>query len=300
MKHTLRVVVSAPLLVLLVLVVASLPELLAVRRGSLVLEVRAPISRIIDYLTAVTTGEVFTYRAGRMERSFVSDLPDYLRTSFVFATVGTAVGLIIGSVAGFRAALAHRKRLFDVIAFLGNIPDFLFIVLSQLAVIGITRLTGVRIARVGSAGLARQAILLPVIALSLYPAVAAMRVVRNRVDRIRTSEYLIGARARGLSRRSIVWRHVFAGVYPILGAETIRIHAVTVGGLFIAERLFNVAGVTRWLFNYAFILPTASQLARYQYAHVVNCLIALMVIYLVGLVLINAMLLLVRRGLVRE
>lgn len=194
MKETMRVVVMAPLLVLLVFLVASLPERLAVRSASLVLEVHAPISRIIDYLTGVATGDVFSsYRAGRMEQSFASDLPDYLRISFLFATVGTTIGLIVGSAAGFRAALANRRRRFDVIVFLGSIPDFLFIVLSQLAVIGITRLTRVRIARAGSAGLARPAILLPIVALSLYAAVAAMRGVRERINRIRTIEYLVGA-----------------------------------------------------------------------------------------------------------
>lgn len=300
MNRTLRVLVSAPLLVFIVLVVASLPELLAVRRGSVVFVVREPARRVIGYLKDLPEGDVFEYTAGRMERDFFGDLPDYFPTSFVYATCGTAIGLLLGCAVGFYTALVGRRRVFDVLTFVGGIPDFLFIVLIQLGVIGITQLTGVRIARVGSSGVTRQAILLPIIALSLYPTVAAMRVVRDRVDQIRTREYLVGARARGLSRATIVWRHVFAGVYPILQVETIRIFALTVGGLFIAERLFNLTGLTRWLFNYAFVLPTPSRLGMYQYAHVVNCLLALVVLYMAGLVLLQLVLAAARRVLVRE
>jgi ABC-type dipeptide/oligopeptide/nickel transport system permease component len=300
MSRHLRALASAPLLFLVVLIVASLPELVAVRRGSLTLMVDEPVQRIVRYLQDLPAGGVFVYRAGRMEREFFSDLPDYLRTSFVFATVGTAVGLIIGSALGFHTALTQRKRAFDVLVFLGNIPDFLFIVLAQLAVIGITSVTGIRIARVGSSGVTRQATLLPIIALSLYPMVATMRVVRARVETIRTREYLVGARARGLPQATILWRHVFAGVYPILQVEIGRVFALTLGSLFIAERLFNLTGLTRWLFNYAFVLPTSSRLGFYQYPHVVNCLVALMAVYLVGLAVLQVLLTIARRLLVHE
>ncbi len=86
---------------------------------------------------------------------------------------------------------------------------------------------------------------LPSVALSLMPMAYISRLMRVSMLEILSSDYVRTARAKGLSRPAVVWKHCFRNAFlPVLsylGPAT----AMTLTGSFVVEHVFNIAGMGR-------------------------------------------------------
>jgi peptide/nickel transport system permease protein len=178
----------------------------------------------------------------------------------------------------------NLRRAESVLSGLGLIPDFLLALLLQIAVIGITVATGVRIARVASLG-SHTALLLPLIVMTLYPAIAFMQIAADQVHHFRGEQFVGNLVARGISRRRIYRRHLLPGVLDAVRRELPRILGTHVATLFITERVFQSRGLVRWMFAYTFLETGELQLGGYQYAFMVHCLIAIITVVAVSYLL---------------
>ncbi|MCK4542377.1 MAG: ABC transporter permease subunit [Spirochaetales bacterium] len=260
------------------LLFAALPEILAIRQGHLYLNWKQPFQAISGYFERIREGTVFEYRIGPSTRYFLKDFPSFMSTSLCYVFLSGALGTTLGIILGMKFSDRERKVYHELLGILGSVPDFIIIILLQLAVISIYLATGLRIARVATGG-SHSALLLPLIAMSLFPMVYVMRLVSNQAHVIRGEQYILNAHARGIHKRSIFFRHILPGVFRGVKSELPRVFGLIMANLFIAERLFNMPGITRIIFSYGFRTPQSWRLSDYQYHLVVNSLLALIIVF---------------------
>ena len=91
--------------------------------------------------------------------------------------------------------------------------------------------------------------ILPGIALSLLPMAYIARLTRVSMLDVLGNDYVRTARAKGLSRSKIIWKHclrnAFLPVLSFLGPA----FAATLTGSFVVEKVFNVPGLGRHFVN---------------------------------------------------
>ena len=92
-------------------------------------------------------------------------------------------------------------------------------------------------------------LILPVFTLSLAGVAAIARQTRSSVLEVRRQDYITTARAKGLSERSVLLRHILRNsLLPIITIMGLQIAALF-GGSVILERLFAIPGLGRLAFE---------------------------------------------------
>lgn len=94
-----------------------------------------------------------------------------------------------------------------------------------------------------------KTMILPAVALGLPLSAVLMRFVRSSVLEVLGQEYVRTARAKGIPRRQVLFRHVLpnAGI-PILTIVGIQV-AGLLGGTVIIEQIFGLPGVGRYVYE---------------------------------------------------
>ena len=91
--------------------------------------------------------------------------------------------------------------------------------------------------------------ILPAIALALMPMAYIARLTRVAMLDILGDDYVRTARAKGLPRRTVIWRHCFRNaflpVFTFLGPAA----AATLTGSFVVEYVFNIPGLGQHFVN---------------------------------------------------
>lgn len=92
-------------------------------------------------------------------------------------------------------------------------------------------------------------VILPVLALALPIAAALERLQSRSISEALLAPSIIAARARGVSRRRIVWRHAFRlSLRPVLGVYGIMIGAL-ISGSFVVEYVMTWPGLGRLMYD---------------------------------------------------
>lgn len=98
---------------------------------------------------------------------------------------------------------------------------------------------------------------MPLFTLSLYHWATLGRVARATVLNERGKEYVIAARARGVTENSLIWRHVYRNVIsPSLTSMALSAASI-VTGVFVAEIIFDFNGVSFIIVNAMSGIPDA-------------------------------------------
>ncbi|WP_374566088.1 ABC transporter permease [Ideonella sp.] len=94
-----------------------------------------------------------------------------------------------------------------------------------------------------------QALLLPAVALAVVQAAVLARWVRSSVLDVMRDDYVRTARAKGLSRRATLWRHVLRNaMIPVLTVIGLQF-AFLISGTVVVEQVFVLPGVGRLVFQ---------------------------------------------------
>jgi peptide/nickel transport system permease protein len=98
-------------------------------------------------------------------------------------------------------------------------------------------------------GAALNSLILPAVALALPQAAILARVTRSALIEVMHEDYIRTARAKGISRRGVLWRHALQNalipVLTILGLQ----FAFLVTGTIIIENVFYLPGLGRLVFQ---------------------------------------------------
>jgi len=170
---------------------------------------------------------------------------DVLRSALpVSVTLGIfamAIALVLGSLVGALAAV-RRGGVFDYVslfAALGGISLPGFVVAGVFIVIFSDRLHWFPSAGWGTF----SDMVLPAFALALMPLAYIARLTRASMIDVLSADFVRTARAKGLGRGTVIWRHCFRNaflpVFSFLGPAA----AATLTGSFVVEQVFNIPGL---------------------------------------------------------
>ena len=170
---------------------------------------------------------------------------DVLRASLpISITLGLfamAIALLVGSFVGTLAAV-RRGGVFDYVSLLAALAGISlpgFVVAGVLIVIFSDKLDWFPSA--GWGGISHM--ILPAFALSLMPMAYIARLTRASMIDVLGADYVRTARAKGLGRPAVIWRHCFRNaflpVFSFLGPAA----AATLTGSFVVEKVFNINGL---------------------------------------------------------
>ena len=181
-----------------------------------------------------------------------SMLTERLRSTFVLGVLAFGVAAVAGTALGITSAL-NRNRLPDygaVLVSTGGAALPAFVVGIMLIYVFATQLhwlptQGWTLA-VGlvPGWLPRpEQMVLPVITLALLPMAYLARITRASLLEVLQQDYMRTARAKGLSRRSIVWQHGMRNAAIPIVSIMGPVAATLLTGSFIVENMFGVPGV---------------------------------------------------------
>ncbi len=101
----------------------------------------------------------------------------------------------------------------------------------------------------GGIGPALKALLLPAVSLAVVQSAILARVTRSAVLDVMRDDFVRTARAKGLSRRAVLWRHVLRNaMVPVLTVMGLQF-ANLVTGTIVVENVFSLPGVGRLVFQ---------------------------------------------------
>lgn len=211
------------------------------------------ILRYLSWLGGFLTGDLgrsYTYSVPVAqlvaERSAVS-LPLALIALFLSTIIAIPVGLY---------AASHRGKASDTLAMGASqlgvaIPNFWFALLLVYVFAIALRLLPAGGFPGWSAGVwpALKALILPAIALALPQAAILARVTRSALLDVLNEDYIRTARAKGLPRNTVLWRHALRNalipVFTILGLQ----FSFLLAGTIIIENVFYLPGLGRLVFQ---------------------------------------------------
>lgn len=156
-------------------------------------------------------------------------------TAFLIATA-------IGVPFGVAAALRNRRivdRALMVFAVLGvSVPAF--IVASLLQYVFAYRLGWLPVGGWGQTGLQ---IVIPALALAGFPVAFVSRLVRSSMLAVLNADYIRTARAKGLSRMTVVVRHALRNALLPVVTYSGPLLAALITGSFVVENIFAIPGL---------------------------------------------------------
>ena len=198
------------------------------------------------------------------ERRSVGDmvaarLPISIQIGLAATILSLAVGLPLGVIASFR----HNRFLDQFIVgssvFVNAIPIFVTAPLMMLFFVVILDIMDVPF---GWKGLFNTQVILPVVILALGPLPTIIRQTRAGMLEVFSEDYIRTARAKGLSQRLIVVRHMLRPVMiPVATSVGLILISLVNGALFI-ELIFNIPGFGKmtiqgvWTVDYPIIMAT--------------------------------------------
>ncbi len=186
-------------------------------------------------------------------------IAERLRVTLPLALLAMALTTVLALTLGIYAASRHNK-LGDVGVMLGSqlgiaVPSFWFAILLIL-------LFAVKLQWVSAGGFpgwtedegggvwaGLVALALPALALALVQAAILARVTRSSVLEVMREDYVRTARAKGLSRRATLWKHVLRNaMIPVLTIMGLQF-ANLITGTIVIENVFVLPGIGRLVFQ---------------------------------------------------
>ncbi|MDR6633675.1 peptide/nickel transport system permease protein [Phyllobacterium sp. 1468] len=216
---------------------------------------QGPAHRFKAYASALARGDLGWSTA--FERPVASVILERLPITLLLMGVATALAFVLGSLLGVIAGAylgSFRDRFLSTSSLaLYAVPGFwLGLVLIVIFAVDLRWLPsgGIESVASGKTGPARVAdigahLILPVASLAMVYLALYLRLMRDRMSEIWRDPFVNALKARGLSRRRIVWRHVARNavlpVVTMLGLQA----AAMLGGSVVVESVFAIPGFGR-------------------------------------------------------
>lgn len=199
---------------------------------------RPLVERYVGFLGRAVTGDLG--ESYRSREPVTKMILDQARPTLELAAGGLAVGLSLGLILGMIAGLKPNSwvdTLCMVVALAGiSMPSFWIGML-------LIYLFGMTLGWVPIVGTGLNALILPSISVGLYIAGGFARLVRASMIEAMNQDYIRTARAKGLSRGKIAFKHALRNaLIPPVTLLGIQI-AVLIGGAVVTENVFARPGL---------------------------------------------------------
>jgi len=232
------------------------PESLAALNAKLGLD-RPPLQRYLGWVNGLAHGR--TANSISYDTPTAELIAGRLKVTLPLALMAMSLSVVLALALGVYAASRHN-RLGDVGVMTASqvgiaIPNFWFAILLIL-------LFAVQLQWVSAGGFpgwseddggglwqGLRALLLPALALAVVQAAILTRVTRSAVLEVMREDFVRTARAKGLTRRQALWRHVLRNaMIPVLTVMGLQF-ANLVTGTIVVENVFVLPGLGRLIFQ---------------------------------------------------
>jgi peptide/nickel transport system permease protein len=235
---------------------SATPESLAALNTRLGLD-RPPLERYGRWMTGLVQGR--TANSISYDTPTAELISERLRVTLPLALLAMGLSVALSLALGVYAAARHN-RLGDYGVMAASqlgiaLPSFWFAILLIL-------LFAVKLQWVSAGGFpgwseddggglweGLKSLLLPALALALVQAAILARVTRSAVLEVMREDFVRTARAKGLSRRQALWRHVLRNaMIPVLTVMGLQF-ANLITGTIVVENVFVLPGIGRLIFQ---------------------------------------------------
>jgi oligopeptide transport system permease protein len=199
----------------------------------------------VDYLWNVLHGDFgpsFTQRSRTVSDIIGSTFPVSLKLGLIAMAIAILVGLTLGTF----GAIRHNSAIdyvTGIVAIAGiSTPSYVVVSLLVLVFASTFHLlpTG------GWDGIASTKVIIPAIALALYPAAVLARYTRSSMLEVMSTDYVRTARAKGLQPSAVIVRHgIRNSMLPVLTVSGIILADVITGSFFV-ETVYSIPGLGRY------------------------------------------------------
>lgn len=235
---------------------SATPESLAALEAQLGLD-RPPLQRYLDWTGDLLRGE--TARSISYDTPTAELIGERLQVTLPLAVIAMVLTVVLALALGLFAAARHN-RLGDVGVMAASqvgiaMPNFWFAILLILVF-------AVKLQWVSAGGFpgwtedegggpweGLKALLLPAIALAMVQAAILARVTRSAVLEVMREDFVRTARAKGLTKRQALLRHVLRNaMVPVLTIAGLQF-ANLITGTIVVENVFVLPGIGRLVFQ---------------------------------------------------
>ena len=232
------------------------PESVAALQARLGLD-RPPLQRYLDWTGGLLTGE--TSRSVSYDTPTAQLIAERLHVTLPLALMAMGLTVALAMTLGMYAA-ANHNRAGDLGVMAASqlgiaIPNFWFAILLimlfavHLQWVGAGGFPGWREDDGGGLGAGLKALVLSAVSLALVQAAILTRVTRSAVLDVLREDFVRTARAKGLSRRQVLWRHVLRNaMIPVLTVAGLQF-ANLLTGTIVVENVFVLPGIGRLVFQ---------------------------------------------------
>lgn len=173
-----------------------------------------------------------------------SRIPPTVLLNVVSLLFSIPMGIIVGTI----AALKRGKWIDTLISFLIviciSVPSFVFASLLQYTfTFKLAWFPTLYDSAAGSFAAMMHSLTLPIIALALNPIATIARYLRGELIETLSSEYLLLARTKGLTRAQATVRHAFRNSLVPIANTIIPLITGVMGGSLVVEKMFAVPGM---------------------------------------------------------
>jgi peptide/nickel transport system permease protein len=231
---------------------SATPEAVAALSQKLGLD-RPPVARYAHWIGGFATGDLGVSVA--YETPVLQLIGERLVVTAPLALMAMVLTTVIALTLGIYAA-AHHNRVGDVGVMAASqigiaIPNFWFAIVLILVF-------AVKLQWFSAGGFpgweedpwqAFKALVLPAVALAVVQAAILARITRSAVLDVLREDFVRTARAKGLNRRQVLWRHVLRNAFvPVLTVMGLQF-ANLLTGTVVIENVFSLPGLGRLIFQ---------------------------------------------------
>ncbi len=200
------------------------------------------------------------------EEYIIDRLPLTAKIGGIALIIGTVIGITFGAL----AAIRRNSWLDNSVTVLGvigvSIPSFVFAaILQEVFAINLDWLP--LFYREANPDIGHSlkdqnlGMIMPIIALSVLPIASIMRYMRTELVEVFSSDYILLAQAKGLSKPAVIFKHAIRNalipVITIIGPMAINL----IAGSLVIERFFNIPGLSNSLVTFTLAKETYATLA---------------------------------------
>ena len=227
-------------------------------------------NRYVDYWRSLLQGDMGrSFRTDRpVHELILQRYPATIELAIAALLVAITIAIPLGVVAGTKRG-TWLDNLLSVIALIGiSLPSF---VVGPLLIY----LFAVRMGWLPPSGREDwSTIILPAVTLGMALAAFLTRMVRSSVIEELGEDYVRTARAKGLSERKVLYKHVLKnGLIPVVTILGLQL-GVLLAGAIITEKIFNLPGIGLLLVN--------DGIARRDYRLVQGCVLVISITYIIA------------------
>lgn len=173
----------------------------------------------------------------------VKRLPPTMLINFISLFISIPLGLVFGVIAALKRNKATDHFISAMVVLFISVPSFVFASLLQYVLTYVWPVFPTLYeSSAVTLGQMLHSLVLPIVALSLGPIATLTRYLRGELIENISSDYLLLARTKGLTKAQAMWRHAFRNSMMPITNTLVSLITGIMGGSLVVESMFAVPG----------------------------------------------------------